>query len=255
MKRIILVLILFLNASFFHQEEKLFNKKGEPSKYGISYYVKQNESDFISQFEKIVNDTLYDVYITVDDLSRYGVDSDVLGYCSSTLGFSEIIITNEEKYVAYEAADMSAINKQTFTYANNFVKGTVFHELTHKYFNQVIVQMRMNNVSVSSEYCNLSMIPRNSFGAVFIEEGVCEYVAVKIGEVIFGEGFIPKSVKDITDKKNKFYINYVYSAEYVKSFLDCYGLKKGIQILVGMKPPTYDEMLYPVKFYSKISGK
>jgi hypothetical protein len=217
-------------------------------------YVKQNTTQFISEYKKLVGDSLYDIEMNVDDLSQYenNGDQDDLGMTFLNKSSTEIIITNEEKFMAYEVSMLSRYKKHSIIEANNFVKGTIFHEFTHVYFNQVMMEMRLDSMFVSTEYNNFSMIPRNSFGARFIEEGICMYVAIKIGESIIGNNYIPESIEEISNNQNKYSILYRYSAEYVTPFLDSAGIKRGIQIILGNKPPSLDEMLNPAKYYYRI---
>jgi hypothetical protein len=256
-RKIIFFFLLFLFLPLFcsqsSQQKYPLTKKGTPSKQGIELYIRDNESKFIAEFQDLVNDTLYDVYLIVDDVSKYTGDDGTLGYCipgGSTA--SEIVITNEEKFLAYEVSMLSKYQRRTIIEANNFVKGVAFHEMTHNYFNQVIREMRMYEMHVSNDYNNFSIIPRNAFGVTFIEEGVAEYVNLKIGEEIVFQDYTPDTIEEITDPQNKQNILYRYSPQYLKSFIDYYGIKKAIQILVSNPPPTIDEIFYPVKFYTRL---
>jgi hypothetical protein len=246
---LLLFLPLFCSQSSYQKYP--LNKQGRPSKQGIEMYIRDNESKFIFEFQDLVNDTIYDVYLFVDDVSKYMEGDGTLGYCiSGGSAASKIVITNEEKFIAYEVSMLSKYQRQTIVKANNFVKGVVFHEMTHNYFNQVIREMRMHQMHVANEYNFI--IPRNSFGATFIEEGVAEYVNLKIGEEITLEYHTPETIEEITDSENKQDIIYRYAPQYLKSFIDYYGIKKAIQILVGNPPPTIEEIYYPAKFYSRL---
>ena len=253
-KKIIISFLFILNYAISFSQEYPLTKQGIPTSKGIEYYIKQNEVRFISEYQKLVNDSLYDVYVSIDDLSKY-VDNDnldALGYCFSEKGSSEIILTNEEKYIAYESSMLSKYKRRNINEANNFVKGVFFHELTHFYFNQVIIQMRLDSMYVCPDYNNFSMIPHlNVFSSKFIEEGICMYVTIKIGECLLGKDYMPETLEEIKDKQNKYDILYKYSAEYVKTFIDQHGIKKSIQMLVSTKPPTYEELLNPDKYWCK----
>ena len=253
--RILVLSILFLLLSSIQKIPPYpLNKKGKPSKFGIEYYVKQNESKIISEFQKLVHDSLYDVYITVDDISQYNNNEEgTLGYCLSGQGTCEIIITNQETYSAYEVSTLSRSQRQRIAEANNFVKGTILHELGHVYFNQVILEMRLDSIKVSPEYNNFSMIPRpGSAGSKFIEEGICEYIPTKMRENIILSLFVPKSIEDIMSKENNYNVMYKYSSEYLRAFIDYYGVKQAIRILVWNKPPSLREIFYPAEFFTRI---
>lgn len=252
-RTLILAIVLLLSSSIQELPVYPVGKDGRPTRKGIELYVHQNQNKFLIEYQKVVNDSLYDVYMTVDDLSQYNNGGDALGFCISGLGSSEIIISNEaEKYMGYEVGMLSKFRRSTIIESNNFVKGVIFHELTHLYFNQVIRELRLDSLTVASDYNNFSMIPRNSFGSKFIEEGICMYISIKIGECIHGQDYMPETMKELMDNQNSYQIMYQYSAEYVQSFLNYWGIKRGIQILVHNKPPTYEEILYPSKFYSRL---
>ena len=234
------------------QDVKYPLKNGKPTTFGINYYAKNNENKFIKEFNELVKDTLYDVYITVDDIKKYTNDPSTLGYCASGMGSSEIVITNEPRYLQYEYSMLTPYQRKTVIEANNFVKGVIFHELAHNYFNQVMLEMRMDTMNISPEYNNFNIIPRNSFGSDFIEEGVAVYITVKKGEIIFGQDFIPESIEQIQDKYYKYYIKYNYSCVFVRPILDKYGIKQGMKILIGNRPPSYEEMMKPELYYNRL---
>jgi len=257
----ILLLIFFLFTSYQIKEEYPLNKRGEPSKYGVQYYITKNQDKIISEFQKFVNDTLYDVYITVDNLSNYMENEDALGLCISSSGSSEIIITNEEKYIAYEVSLLKKSSTRKIISANNFVKGTLIHELGHLYFNQVIREMSFIDTitfapRVRSEYTSkFFIVPKNTFGSKFIEEGIAEYSLSKMKEEIIDEAeisYFPESSAEIMDKENKYKVFYRYSCSYLTPFIDYFGLKKAIKILVSNPPPNYDEILDPRRFFSRL---
>ena len=149
--RILSLFLLFFLSSSIQNSTYPLNKKGEPTSKGIEMYVKQNQFKFIKEYQDLVGDTLYDVYMSTDNLSQYtdNEDDNNLGFCFCERGSSEIIITNEEKFMAYEASMLSKYKKRNIIESNTFVKGAIFHELTHFYFNQVILEMRMDSMPVS----------------------------------------------------------------------------------------------------------
>jgi len=253
------VLLLFIFTSYQIKPEYPVNRKGEPSKYGIQYYITKNQDKIISEFQDFVQDTLYDVYITVDDLSKYMENEDALGLCLSSVGSVEIIITNEEKYIAYEVSLLKKKANKEIISANNFVKGTLIHELGHLYFNQVIREMSIVDTitfssRVYSEYTSKFFImPKNTFGAKFIEEGIAEYSLVKMNEEIVDKNiYIPATFNDLVAKENKYNVFYRYSSHYITPFVDHYGVKKAIKILVSNPPPSYEEVLDSRKFFSRL---
>jgi hypothetical protein len=246
-KKFILILLLLLFSSYI--QEYPLNKKGKPTSNGINYYIKINEQNFINEYQKFINDTIYDIYIYTENLRNYS------DYDSLELGRfylpNEIIITNEEKFIGYELSK----TKRRLNETNQFVKATLFHELTHVYYYQIILEMHMKNLFVSPEYNNLRMFPKSEmgFGSEFIEEGVCEYLIQKIGEIVpYKNIFIPKNIEELLDKKNRYDVKYKYASYFLKDFLDLTGLKKGIEILLRNKPPTYEEILNSNLFFNRL---
>jgi hypothetical protein len=257
MIKLFISILLFISISLNAQNVYLLTKAGIPSYKGIEIYLKQNINTIVDEYQKFVNDTLYDIYITSDDLSKYTDNNnlDALGFCFCEKGSSEIIITNEEKYLSYEVSMLSKYKRRNIIESDAFVKGVIIHELTHLYFNQIIMKMRIDSMFVSPEYNNFSMVSRNSFGSEFIEEGICTYVSVKMGECIIGKNYIPESIDEITDKHNRFDIMYKYSSQYVKLFLNKNGITKGIELIIGIKPPTLEEILNTEKYWNKFKKK
>lgn len=257
MKRVLSVFIFLLFVSLQPIQDYPLTKLGYPTSEGIQMYIKDNHLKFIDEYENLVHDTLYDVYISVDDLNSYEEDIEKvpLGYCVTGQGSSEIMITNRGEYfMGYEISMLSEEKRKTILEANNFVKGTIFHELTHYYFNQVIHEMITDSLYVSPEYkITYSVIyTSKDYGARFIEEGICTYVSIIIGECIHDGTCKPTSEIELTKNKDTYDILYHYSSEYVTIFLNEVGIKKGIQMIVSKHSPTIDELIYPEKYWNKI---
>ena len=64
---------------------------------------------------------------------------------------------------------------------------------------------------------------------------------------------IPENEEELLSPENKVNNVYRYSVIFLKDFLDSYGLKKGIQILLGNRPPSADEILHPNKFFTRLN--
>lgn len=242
----ILILLLF---SLYPQKDPFYNKEGKPSSYGIYTYVKKNELDIIKEYEYRV-DTLYDVFITTEDLSKTS-NGDLGEFYLPDY----IIITNEEKYIAYEFKQLSKFKQKIVSYTERTVKAVIFHELTHAYFNQILFIMRNNNMYVSPEYGAFRIFPNpgSRFSSTFIEEGICEYMIYYLEESSPLKNIpIPDNMTDLLDEGNKVNNLYCYSVIFLKDFLDKNGIRKGIEILIGNKPPTYEEILKPELFYNRL---
>ena len=75
----------------------------------------------------------------------------------------------------------------------------------------------------------------------------------KMGELIAPKRpFIPRTIKGLTDKNNRYLVNYKYSSYYLKTFLDTTGFKMGVKVLLHNSPPSYEEILKPDLFFSRL---
>ena len=236
--KILLIILLLV------QKDPMFNK-GRPSTYGINTYIKNNEQSLIREYEYKIQDTLYDVNIFTEDLK-----GDDLGEFYIP---DYIIITNAEKFIAYEFSDFSKFKQKTTSYRDRTVKSVVFHELTHAYFYQTTINMRNENKTVSPEYSTFRMFSTASmkFSVDFIEEGICEYMIHSLKETVPLENIlVPETESDLLD--NKVNTLYCYSVYVLKNFLDSYGIKKGMEILISNKPPSIEEMLKPELYFNRL---
>lgn len=245
--KIFFVLFLILLV----QENPYYNKFKRPSTYGITQYVEKFQDTIIREYTDNV-DSLFHIDVFTENLSLYGDKNDLGAFFP---GDNIIILTNKEKYIEYEFKNLTKSKQRLITYRDRTVKAVLFHELTHAYFYQTVAQMKMSGLYVSSEYSFLNLFPQLDLrlGAEFIEEGICEYVVYYLKESSpLVNPFIPKTVKDVVDSSNEIYVKYHYSVYFLTDFLDKYGIKKGIEILVSNKPPSYEEMVNPKLFFERL---
>jgi hypothetical protein len=99
------ILIILLNFQI-QEDSRYFNNKHEPSSWGIKQFVDINQENIIKEYESKINDTLYDVYIYTEDLSDYNEE---LGEFYVP---DNIVITNQEKYIAYEFKDLTKFSQK-----------------------------------------------------------------------------------------------------------------------------------------------
>jgi hypothetical protein len=165
-----------------------------------------------------------------------------------------IVLTDDESYVEYEFKNISKFRQRNSTYIDRTVKAVLFHELTHAYIYQTEFHMTAEGKHISPEYRNFNIIPisESALGSDFIEEGICEYVVYHLKEAVdMGEIEAPESKLEVMKNENNL-ITYRYSPYFLKDFLDNYGIHKGIEILIGNKPPSYEEILNPKLFFNRI---
>jgi len=230
-------------------------KDGRPTSKGIDRYVEDNAEALTLEFEAFIKDTLYNTNIYTEDLSE---NEEHNPFELGNYYPNEIFITNAEVFLAYELNDLSRKSRDSLTNSNLFVKAAVFHELAHHYIYQVSIEMlRRDQIGVDRAYQSFFKIYsfRDNPGEKFIEEGICEYINAKTGEIIVPRRpRIPKKLSDLNDPENEYQVFYKYSAYYLTDFLDTNGLKRGIKILLHNSPPTPMEILEPDRFFSRLSG-
>lgn len=248
MIRCLIILFGLISPQLQSREDFNYLPSGEPTPKGIHAYIFVNEHAFAQEYMKFVQDTLYGYNIWVDDLSNYN-EHDTLELGRYYFP-SEIIITNERKYLDYAVDSLSKFKRRT-TISNRFVKGCVFHELTHIWFQQIMLEMQSYNQFSSVEYNNFRIYhPRDrGYGAEFIEEGICEYIANKAGEIINPEKVVP----DLEGNWDKYEIKYQYAEYYVRQILDRYdNIKEGIKMILLTPPPTKEEIRNPELYYKRV---
>jgi hypothetical protein len=245
-------------------------KFGRPTAIGIDQYVNDNKYNFIDEFQSFVKDTiLNDVDMTGEDLT------DMTDYTGDELGWTEIynngyqiIVNNIKEFRDYNIDIKTPKGKskiKSFIESDQFVKSVIFHELMHVYFHQEMLRITMmrdstGNSKLNKYYLNVQLVPSAEMrnGSKFIEEGLCEYLIHKKGEVRDYENlYTPKTIEDINAKENKFNVYYKYSYEYLKNFLDsCFVtdgyLRPAIHILLTNNPPNTKEILTPQLYFDRL---
>lgn len=248
------IAILIFLVLISPQERKNYPlKNGRPTTKGIERYVEENTESLVREFQDFIGDSLYNIYIYTEDLTANGhFDPRELGRYYP----NEIFITNREVFMAYELAWLTRRGRDTVSASNLFVKAAVFHELTHDYIHQLSMKMsQLENIRVYKDYQAFFRIygDQNDMGAKFIEEGICEYIAEKMGEIIAPKKpFIPLSNADLNNEERSFDIYYKYSAHYLSNFLDTTGIERGIKILLHNRPPSKEEILNPELFFTRL---
>lgn len=259
--RLSLFLILLLPQRYEYSN-------GRPTSLGIDRYInsKANQQMFLSEFQKLVKDTLYnDMFFSTKNFRKTTPKDqyvpNVLAYNESYGNYScEIVVNNEEKFSGYEYKNNK--NKEYYNQNDYFIKPTVFHEIMHYYFYQCILELEIfDSIRVNEYYKDGIIIYPNiemQFGAKFIEEGICEYLTQSNGEVPkLLEWYEPKTIGNLQNKYNRQDIFYGYASQYLKDFMDYQILKFDkikypIMILLKNRPPNYEEILNPDKFFKRL---
>lgn len=228
-------------------------KNGKPTSEGIALYVEQNSEALIREFQDFVGDTLYNIWIYADELQDHSnSDSIELGSYFP----HEIYISTSEMFEAYELDDLSERQRSRLKESNKFVKGVIIHELTHEYVYQVGVEMQsVHRLAINRSYQDGLVLVKSpeAFGSSFIEEGICEYITGKMGELVPPTRVkTPRSVGDLLDSRKAYMVKYKYASLFLENYLDSTGFKKGLQILLYNPPPSYEEILNPEQYFSRL---
>ena len=235
-----------LSLGIFGQENGRFPKSDE-----IEKYVKKEYGNVISEFNIFTNDSIEEFYYNTFQFSKYYDDE------SPELGFYDLLtreatINSDEKYLALEKSDFK--NLEDALSSNAFVKGVMIHELSHAYITELIFRLKDDGVKINSNYNMSRGIPiyKDSYGAEFIEEGLCEYIAKKMDEIVVSNNLDTLILKELEKNKESYKVKYLYSENFLEDFLDEYGIKNGIRIIVTNSPPTDEEIIYPEKYFSRL---
>jgi hypothetical protein len=252
MTKVLIILLLFVPLQEW-QDYPL--KDGRPTSKGIDRYVDENAEALTLVFQDFIGDTLHNTNIYTEDLSR---NNDHYPLELGNYYPNEIFISNAEVFIAYEKKDLSKRGRDTIISSNLFVKAAVLHELMHHYVYQLGIEMlRTDQIEVDRAYQSFFIIysHREDPGQRFIEEGICEYVTLKMKETISPKRpYIPRKLSDLIRPEKAYDIFYKYSAYCLTEFLDTTGLKQGVKILLHNPPPSSEEILETELYFARLKG-
>jgi len=252
MSRILVILLLLVPVQ---DKGEYPLKNGRPTSKGIDLYIEENSERLVMEMQNFLDDTLYNANIYTEDLSRNNDHNQLeLGNYYP----NEIFITNAEVFLAYELETLPRAQRDSIINSNLFVNAAVFHELIHHYIYQVSIEMlRREHIDVDRAYQTFFRIysNRDNPGSRFIEEGICEYVTLRMkARISHGRPRIPRSPGDLTREENEYNVFYRYSTYCLQDFLDTQGLKQGIMILLHNRPPSTEEMLDMDLYFARLRG-
>lgn len=255
-----IVLVLITTAFAFGQNKRQYQYNNNiPTRYGIQHYIELNESSIVKTVENFIGDSIISYSIKVDNLSEYQ-DYDSLE-AGRFYPEDEIVITNEPKFLDYELIFVPKWKQRLFNYNTKFVKGVLIHELIHLYIYQFIYDCLGNNIPINTEYINFNFFPsiKSYYASEFIEEGICEYVVMKLREGIFSDfkpdwldGYSEVNVKKFMQVQNTYDIKYQYSRTYVQRIFENNSFRKSLLTVFTSKPPSYEELLSPEQYYNRL---
>ena len=242
---------------------KLQHFDGVPTSYGIDAYINSpiNQKKFIAEYQTLIKDSIYnDIFFRTETPKT---KNSALAYNVISLNSDcEIVVTNLERYRAFEYYDSL---EYMYGDDDNFLKATVFHEISHYYFAQVILEMtRVKHLKVNEYYTlNIYQFPNQElqYGEKFIEEGFCEYLIQRFGLCPYFKNIsIPTNKAELLNPKKSFDYQYMYSSWMLRHYLDsCINtdgnVKHGLMQIVSDRPPNYTEVLQPKLYYHRLKLK
>ena len=261
MQKAVTIALVLINSHFgLSQSKKQYEYNNDiPTKNGIQQYIDRNKSNILNLVENFVGDSIRTYHIKTDNLSEY-MDYDSLE-AGRFYPEDEIIITNELKFYDYELGFVPKWKQKEFKSNTKFLKGVLIHEFVHVYIYQYIYDCLGNNIPIFHDYINFNMFPgiRSYYSSEFIEEGICEYVVMKLKEGIFGDFKLDcKTPATESDKRefmevqNTYGIKYQYSRAFVQRIFENYSFKKALLIILTCQPPSYEELLCPELYYERL---
>jgi hypothetical protein len=233
---------------------------GVPTKAGIDRYVNsaENQKNFIKEYKKIINDSIYnDIFFRTETPAK---KTGVLAYNTLSLNSDcEIVVYDLEKFRAFEYDTTKYNNYNDEDY---FLKATIFHEISHYYFYQTILEMqRIRHIHVNEYYTQgIMTIPNRElmYGSKFIEEGFCEYIIQRFNYCPeFINVRIPVYKSELEDKKLEFEFQYVFASKCLWNYFDksialSGGVKEGLMLILNNRPPNYNEILKPGQYFDRL---
>lgn len=261
LKHFTLVLLLLTTAFAYSQDKKKYQYENNiPTRYGIQHYIDLNAERVVKAVEDFIDDTIVSYSIKVDNLSEYQrYDSLEAGRFYPE---DQIVITNQLKFYDYELNFVPKWRQKEFDLNTRFVKGILIHELVHLYIFQFIYECIEKNIPVNNEYININIFPRmvSYYASEFVEEGICEYVVMKLNEGIFmdykldfhGSSSSEDKVNKFMQIQNSYGARYQYSRAYVQPIFDKYSFKEALLAVFTSKPPSYEELVDPKQYYTRL---
>jgi hypothetical protein len=228
-------------------------RRGKPTTKGIVRYVDEQGLRIIREYQEFMDDSLHDVGIVALEPDQIESTHPMeMGHYFP----HEAYITTAEAYEAYEVDQLKPERRRKLKESNRFVKGIIIHELTHAYIFLIATEMRsLDSLGIHPSYPTgaLALGPGISYGSVFIEEGLCEYVTEKMGELIPPDAsYRPTHMEEMLSGDNTYRIQYKYASQFLAPFLDTMNFKSAVKILLYNPPPSLEEIMKPELFYERI---
>jgi len=224
-----------------------FNKKENTTSKGVVQYIQDKDTLINKQFDKKFNVNSFYIDFVPDALRDYVGYDEEKGLYLGHKGRGEAIIDTVESFDNYSLKDLSEKKKDSIIWSYGSVRGTMIHEKAHGFFQQV--KSRLEKQGIRHYYHDYDQF---YFSQSFIEEGVAQYCAYNMGEIVIPEKYRPSDSLENLIKKKSSELRYDYSLYYLKYFLDFFGLKHGTEILLTNPPPRKHELIRPLEYYKRL---
>ena len=145
LKNIVLTSTIVLASLFATAQKYPLGKDGRTTKQGIQQYVMDKDSIVNSEFDKKFKTNSIPIDFKTDDLSYYTDYTGEKGYYQGLDGAGEAIIDHESTFENYSVNLLPPERKNDFIYNSDFVKGTMFHEKAHAYWEMIENHWKMES--------------------------------------------------------------------------------------------------------------
>ncbi|MEF8983252.1 MAG: hypothetical protein V5A51_01540 [Bacteroidales bacterium] len=223
------------------------DKEGNATTRGVVEYIEDKDSLINEQFDEKFEVNSYDVNFVPDAMSKYSDDTSHQGFYFRHRGERTVIIDTVDGYGHYSLQSLPEQRKDSIRFSYNSLRGLMIHEKAHAFFNEM--KSRLYSEGTKHYY---TLTPDYVFSKSFIEEGVAQYCAYKMGEIIIPERYEPSDSLETLFVEKASELEYEYSLYYLKDFLDFFGLEECTKILLTNPPPTKEEIINPLKFYQRL---
>jgi len=226
-----------------------------PSPSGIRDYVERMGPTLIREYQAFVGDSLHGVEVlSIDPDDMHDMHPMELGYYYP----HEVYVAESKRFMAYELQELSDSMRSGLESSNRFVRAVVMHELTHAYIYLISREMRyVDGLSVHPTFPTeiWAIHSHESYGATFIEEGLCEYLSERMGEIIPPKkAYRPKTIEDLLDPDKRVAVQYKYAVEFLEPLLDTMQFKSGVKMILHNPPPSLEEILDPPSYYARLKA-
>lgn len=247
LKNLFLIGTFSLFSYLGYSQDYFLNNEGKPSRKGIEYYLKNEFQNIKQDFKKTFKVELDSTDIYLDSLAApngKNLLNELGNYVDGIIAIDE-----NENFFAYSNNNLPKSLEGKIIECDAFLRGTIIHELAH----QFIDEFKYYSISDNELVVSLNRKKEN-FVETFVEEGVAQYCAKKMNEIIYSKKpKIPKTKEELLtkDKEKEYEIKYKYSLYFIEPIFKKHSFEEGVKLLLE-EPPTIEEILDRNLYYEHV---